>query len=124
MILDPRRTLLGVVQGAHLREYAYTQTAIREAVRDVVAELETRQPPPGTTQEEMMTKKFWSGPEIFVVIDDAGIWPVMDNPLAALGHARRSTPATPGCTYLRARPSRTGTRSRSAARCSARCGRR
>ena len=31
-----------------------------------------------------MTKKFWSGPEIFVVIDDAGIWPVMDNPLAAL----------------------------------------
>ncbi len=31
-----------------------------------------------------MTKKFWSGPEIFVVIDDAGIWPVIDNPLAAL----------------------------------------
>lgn len=84
VILDPRRTLLGVVQGPHLGEYAYTQTAIREAVRAVVAELDTRQPPPGTTQEEMMTKKFWSGPEIFVVIDDAGIWPVMDNPLAPL----------------------------------------
>jgi type VII secretion protein EccCb len=84
VILDPRRTLLGVVQGPHLGDYAYTQTAIREAVRGVVAELETRHPPPGTTQQDMMTKKFWSGPEIFVVIDDAGIWPVMDNPLAAL----------------------------------------
>ncbi len=84
VILDPRRTLLGVVQGPHLGEYAYTQSAIREALRAVVAELETRQPPPGTTQEEMMTKKFWSGPEIFVVIDDAGIWPVMENPLAPL----------------------------------------
>ena len=31
-----------------------------------------------------MAKKFWSGPEIFVVIDDAGLWPVMDDPLAAL----------------------------------------
>jgi S-DNA-T family DNA segregation ATPase FtsK/SpoIIIE len=84
VILDPRRTLLGVVQGPHLGEYAYTQTAIREAVRQVVAEMDSRQPPPGTTQAEMMTKKFWSGPEIFVVVDDAGIWPVMDNPLAAL----------------------------------------
>ena len=84
VIVDPRRTLLGVVQGPHLGEYAYTQTAIREAIRQVVAELDNRQPPPGTTQQEMMTKKFWSGPEIFVVIDDAGLWPVMDNPLAAL----------------------------------------
>jgi type VII secretion protein EccCb len=85
LVLDPRRTLLGVVQGAHLRDYAYTQTAIREAIRDLVAELESRQPPPGTTQEEMMTKKFYSGPEIFVVIDDAGVWSSMDNPLMQLG---------------------------------------
>ena len=85
LVLDPRRTLLGVVQGPHLRDYAYTQTAIREAIRELVAELESRQPPPGTTQEEMMTKKFYSGPEIFVVIDDAGVWSSMDNPLMNLG---------------------------------------
>ena len=85
LVLDPRRTLLGVVQGAHLRDYAYTQSAIREAIRELVAELDSRQPPPGTTQEEMMTKTFWSGPEIFVVIDDAGVWPTMDNPLMGLG---------------------------------------
>ena len=85
LVLDPRRTLLGVVQGPHLRDYAYTQTAIREAIRDLVAELENRQPPPGTTQDEMMTKKFYSGPEIFVVIDDAGVWSTMDNPLMNLG---------------------------------------
>ncbi|MGH3676758.1 MAG: type VII secretion protein EccCb [Mycobacterium sp.] len=85
LVLDPRRTLLGVVQGPHLRDYAYTQTALREAIRALVAELDNRQPPPGTTQQEMMTKKFWSGPEIFVAIDDAGVWPTMDNPLMALG---------------------------------------
>jgi type VII secretion protein EccCb len=85
LVLDPRRTLLGVVQGPHLRDYAYTQTAIREAIRDLVAELDGRQPPPGTTQDEMMTKKFYSGPEIFVVIDDAGVWSTMDNPLMNLG---------------------------------------
>ena len=51
LVLDPRRTLLGVVQGPHLRDYAYTQTAIREAIRDLVAELDGRQPPPGTTQD-------------------------------------------------------------------------
>ena len=85
LVLDPRRTLLGVVQGPHLRDYAYTQSAIREALRELVAELDNRQPPPGTTQEEMMTKTFWSGPEVFVVIDDAGVWPTMDNPLMALG---------------------------------------
>jgi type VII secretion protein EccCb len=85
LVLDPRRTLLGVVQGPHLRDYAYTQSAIREAIKELVAELENRQPPPGTTQEEMMTKTFWSGPEIFVVIDDAGVWSTMDNPLMMLG---------------------------------------
>ncbi len=85
LVLDPRRTLLGVVQGPHLRDYAYTQSAIREAIRELVAELDNRQPPPGTTQQEMMTKTFWSGPAIFVVIDDAGVWPTMDNPLMALG---------------------------------------
>ena len=85
LVLDPRRTLLGVVQGPHLRDYAYTQSAIREAIKELVAELENRQPPPGTTQEEMMTKTFWSGPEIFVVVDDAGVWSTMDNPLMMLG---------------------------------------
>jgi S-DNA-T family DNA segregation ATPase FtsK/SpoIIIE len=77
MVLDPRRTLLGVVQGPHLRDYAYSQSTIREAIRELVAELDTRQPPPGTTQQEMMTKTFWSGPEVFVVIDDAGVWPTL-----------------------------------------------
>ncbi len=85
LVLDPRRTLLGVVQGPHLRDYAYTQTAIREAIKDLVAELDSRQPPPGTTQEEMMTKKFWTGAEIFVIVDDAGVWSTMDNPLMMLG---------------------------------------
>ncbi len=119
LVLDPRRTLLGVVQGPHLRDYAYTQSAIREAIKELVAELENRQPPPGTTQQEMMTKTFWSGPEIFVVIDDAGR--VADDGQPADGCSGRTSKAqgTPGFTYLPPPLSQTGTRWRSAARFSA-----
>ena len=32
----------------------------------------------------MLTRKFWEDREIFIVIDDATVWPSADNPLARL----------------------------------------
>jgi S-DNA-T family DNA segregation ATPase FtsK/SpoIIIE len=32
----------------------------------------------------MLTRKFWEGREIFVVVDDATVWPSADNPPARL----------------------------------------
>ena len=32
----------------------------------------------------MLTRKFWTGREFFVVVDDATVWPTADNPLARL----------------------------------------
>ena len=41
-------------------------------------------PPAGASQQELLTRQFWSGPELFVVIDDASSWASIDNPLAEL----------------------------------------
>ena len=32
----------------------------------------------------MLTRKFWTGREFFVVVDDTTVWPTADNPLARL----------------------------------------
>jgi FtsK/SpoIIIE family len=84
IVFDPRRTLLGVVQTEHLATYAYTTSAIKQAVAELCQELDRRQPPPGTSQQEMLTRQFWSGPRLFVVVDDASSWTTMDNPLTQL----------------------------------------
>jgi S-DNA-T family DNA segregation ATPase FtsK/SpoIIIE len=41
-------------------------------------------PPPGTDPEAMLANKFWTGPEIFIVVDDITSWSMMSNPLAGL----------------------------------------
>ena len=119
LVLDPRRTLLGVVQGPHLRDYAYTQTAIREAIKELVAELDNRQPPPGTTQagdddEEVLvrTRDLRRHRRCGRVVDDGQ---PADDAWARTSKAH----GTPACTYLPPPRSRTGTRWRSAARSSA-----
>jgi hypothetical protein len=53
-------------------------------INDLCAVLEKRQPRPTATQHEMLTRKFWTGREFFVVVDDATVWPTADNPLARL----------------------------------------
>ncbi|HZA10649.1 type VII secretion protein EccCa [Mycobacterium sp.] len=86
IVFDPRRTLLGVVQGDHLAAYAYTTTAIKQLTAELCGELERRQPPPGTSQQDMLSRQFWSGPRYFVIADDAGAWTMMDNPMIALSN--------------------------------------
>ncbi|MDG4667962.1 type VII secretion protein EccCa [Mycobacterium sp. 236(2023)] len=84
VVFDPRRKNIGVVPPDYLVEYAYTQTAIREGIQKLCEVLDRRMPPPGATQEELLTRKFWSGREIFLVIDDATAWASVDNPLTKL----------------------------------------
>jgi hypothetical protein len=84
VLIDARRTLLGVVPDEQLAQYAYTSTHIKAVIRELHLELERRQPPPGTSQQEMLTRQFWSGPRLFVVIDDASSWTAIDNPIVEL----------------------------------------
>jgi type VII secretion protein EccCb len=85
ILVDPRRKLVGVVlDETWLSAYAYTPTNIREVIGELCTILQGRQPPPGTTQQQMLTTKFWSGREFFLVVDDISSWPNAENPLIAL----------------------------------------
>jgi S-DNA-T family DNA segregation ATPase FtsK/SpoIIIE len=84
VLVDPRRKSVGVVPDEWLSRYTYAQGDIKAVVASLCELLEKRQPPPTATQQEMLTRKFWTGREIFLVVDDATVWPTADNPLAKL----------------------------------------
>ena len=69
-IVDFRRTLLGVVETAHLAGYAASPAALAARLRALFDRLEARMPGEGVTQQELRNRSWWAGPEIFLVIDD------------------------------------------------------
>jgi S-DNA-T family DNA segregation ATPase FtsK/SpoIIIE len=71
VLIDPRRKSVGVVPDEWLSRYTYALGDIKQAVGSLCELLEKRLPPPTATQHEMLTRKFWEGREIFVVVDDA-----------------------------------------------------
>lgn len=70
LIVDFRRTLLGVVESDHLRGYAMSPAALAVLLPDVLGMLSARMPPPDATQAELRTGSWWSGPDLYVVVDD------------------------------------------------------
>jgi DNA segregation ATPase FtsK/SpoIIIE-like protein len=69
-IIDPKTTLIGKIQGPHVRAYAYTADDIDTAFAELAAALQDRLPPSGLTQEELLNLKTWEGARHFVLIDD------------------------------------------------------
>ncbi|MEZ0349659.1 type VII secretion protein EccCa [Mycobacterium sp. pR1184] len=70
LIVDFRRTLLGVVESQHLGGYAMAPTALRALMPDLLDLLQRRMPPPDVTQAQLRARSWWSGPDIYVVVDD------------------------------------------------------
>ncbi|MCK0173628.1 type VII secretion protein EccCa [Mycolicibacterium sp. F2034L] len=70
LIVDFRRTLLGVVEGAHLAGYVMSQAGLDTAMSALVDRLRARLPGPEVTQQQLRTRSWWSGPELYVVVDD------------------------------------------------------
>ncbi|MCF7553148.1 type VII secretion protein EccCa [Pseudonocardia sp. WMMC193] len=68
--IDPRRALLGALPADHVLEHAVTPTAIAAAVGDLVASLTRRRPGPEVTAERLRARDWWSGPEVWVLVDD------------------------------------------------------
>ena len=71
-VVDPRRSLLGVVdvQSGQQGGYVTSADALDELVPRLTGMLRGRMPPPDATPMQMRTRSWWSGPEIFVVVDD------------------------------------------------------
>jgi S-DNA-T family DNA segregation ATPase FtsK/SpoIIIE len=70
MIVDYRRTLLGVVSPEYLLEYAPQQKIVEQMAVGIAASMNKRLPGSDVTPEQLRKRSWWSGPELFVIVDD------------------------------------------------------
>jgi DNA segregation ATPase FtsK/SpoIIIE, S-DNA-T family len=86
LIVDVRRSLLDVVESASARigGYLVSADAVREAMPGLVAQLRRRLPPPDVTPTQLRDRSWWTGPEIYVVVDDYELVGPLLAPLAEL----------------------------------------
>jgi S-DNA-T family DNA segregation ATPase FtsK/SpoIIIE len=70
LVVDYRRTLLDAVAPEYLRAYAGSAPAAAEAVVGLHRTLSSRLPGPEVSVDELRRRAWWTGPEVFVVVDD------------------------------------------------------
>jgi DNA segregation ATPase FtsK/SpoIIIE, S-DNA-T family len=71
-IIDTRRSLLGVVEpeSGLLGGYVASADEVGEVMPRLTERLRQRMPPSNATPVQLRNRSWWSGPEIYVVIDD------------------------------------------------------
>ncbi|MCW2774555.1 MAG: cell division protein FtsK/SpoIIIE [Nocardioides sp.] len=70
VVVDYRRSLLGEVPEDYLVNYLTSATQAQPAIRDLASYLESRIPGPDVTPEQLRNRSWWSGAEVFVLVDD------------------------------------------------------
>jgi DNA segregation ATPase FtsK/SpoIIIE, S-DNA-T family len=85
VVADFRRTLLGVVESEHLAGYAMSAATLTAKLPMVLNRLQARMPGPEVSQQQIRGRSWWSGPEIYLVVDDYDLVAgANDNPLVPL----------------------------------------
>ena len=70
VIVDFRRSLLGEVPDPYLLDYLSSAAQATPRLADLAAYLENRIPGPDVTPEQLRHRSWWTGAEVFVVVDD------------------------------------------------------
>jgi S-DNA-T family DNA segregation ATPase FtsK/SpoIIIE len=70
LLVDYRRALLGAVPQDYLLNYVTSATQAIPALREVATYLEGRIPGPDVTAVQVRDRSWWSGAELFVLVDD------------------------------------------------------
>jgi S-DNA-T family DNA segregation ATPase FtsK/SpoIIIE len=83
ILIDYRRTMLGVVEGDHLAGYATSSQTSVAMLKEVADYLSKRIPGTDITPQQLRERSWWTGPEIYVVVDDYDMV-TSNNPLNAL----------------------------------------
>ncbi|MBV7303070.1 type VII secretion protein EccCa [Corynebacterium sp. TAE3-ERU2] len=85
LLIDHRRRHLGVVPEHMLAGYSGTTDASRSLISDLCTTLRQRLPSEDITPQQLLERSWWSGPELYLLIDDAELLPhgLLD-PLAPL----------------------------------------
>ncbi len=66
LIVDFRRSLLGVVESEHLGGYAMSPAALGGLLPGLLEVLQRRMPPSDASQTQLRARSWWSGPDIYV----------------------------------------------------------
>ncbi|WP_395695758.1 type VII secretion protein EccCa [Nocardioides sp.] len=70
VVVDYRRSLLGEVPEEYLVDYLTSSAQAQPALRDLASYLEGRIPGPDVTPDQLRTRSWWSGADVFVLVDD------------------------------------------------------
>ncbi|MEV7524146.1 type VII secretion protein EccCa [Streptomyces sp. NPDC091371] len=82
---DYRRSLLGALPEEHLLEYAPTASSLQTHMEALGGVFSRRQPPADVTPRQLRDRSWWTGPDVFIVIDDFDLVATSQgNPLAPL----------------------------------------
>ena len=85
LLVDYRRTMLGYVPQDYLAGYAPAGPALQAFIDDLRPVLQGRLPGPEVTPNQLRDRSWWSGPEIFVIVDDYDmVASPSGNPIAGL----------------------------------------
>ncbi|ORV81691.1 secretion protein EccC [Mycobacterium interjectum] len=85
LVVDFRRSLLGVVESEHLGGYAMSSAALGRLLPGLLDTLRRRMPPLDVGQAQLRAGSWWSGPDLYVVVDDYDLVATSaGNPLAAI----------------------------------------
>ena len=70
VLVDYRRSLLGEVPGDYLLDYLTSAAQATPALLDLASYLQGRIPGPTVTPDQLRARSWWTGAEVFVVVDD------------------------------------------------------
>ena len=86
IVVDFRRTMLGVVDDEYLGGYATSAQSCGELMTALAASLRERLPPSDITQQQLKERSWWQGSDVHVLIDDYDLIPggSLNHPLGPL----------------------------------------
>ena len=83
--LDYRRSLLGSISPEHLLAYGTSSVSAQEMITEVAGVMRGRLPGPDITAEQLRDRSWWTGPELYLLVDDYDLVATgPQNPLAPL----------------------------------------
>ncbi|MFV8048811.1 type VII secretion protein EccCa [Mycobacterium sp. 48b] len=86
ILVDFRRSMLGVVPDEYLGGYATAPQSCSDLMTALAGALKDRLPPNDITQQQLKERSWWSGPDLFVMVDDYDLIPggSLSHPLGPL----------------------------------------
>jgi S-DNA-T family DNA segregation ATPase FtsK/SpoIIIE len=84
ILVDYRRTMLGVIEGDQLAGYSTSSQTSGGMLKEVAMYMSKRIPGPDITPQELRERSWWTGPDIYVIVDDYDMVSGAKNPLVAL----------------------------------------